>query len=57
MPTDTPTSQIEVVKQAKPKTPGRPRNFGTVAPGIYRSGYPETEDHDFLKDLGLKTIV
>ena len=54
---DVKESQIEVVKAAKPKTPGRPRNFGTVAPGIYRSGYPETEDHDFLKDLGLRTIV
>lgn len=39
------------------KTRGRPRNFGEVIPGIYRSGYPEYEDHDFLKDLGLQTIV
>lgn len=44
-------------KSAKPKTPGRPRNFGLVAKGIYRSGYPEAEDHAFLKELGLKTIV
>lgn len=40
-----------------PKMPGRPRNFGTILPGIYRSSYPGPEDYEFLKDLGLKTIV
>jgi hypothetical protein len=39
------------------KIEGRPLNFGIVVPGIYRSGYPQTEDHDYLRSLGLKTIV
>lgn len=45
----------EVVEN--PKMYGRPRNFGTILPGIYRSGYPEAEDYDFLRDLSLRTIV
>lgn len=40
-----------------PKMYGRPRNFGTILPGVYRSGYPESEDYEFLRDLSLRTIV
>ncbi len=39
------------------KIPGRPVNFGTVIPDVYRSGFPQTEDLAFLKTLGLKTIL
>jgi tyrosine-protein phosphatase SIW14 len=35
-----------------------PFNFGSVLHGaIYRSSYPKEENYDFLKDLGLKTIL
>lgn len=36
---------------------GQPANFGTVAPGIYRSSYPKEADYAFLKELKLKTIM
>jgi Tyrosine phosphatase family len=36
---------------------GRPLNFGIVMPRVYRSAYPRAEDHEYLKSLGLKTIV
>lgn len=36
---------------------GRPDNFGIVIPGIYRSSYPKGEDFEYIKSLGLKTIV
>ncbi|CAN8104189.1 unnamed protein product [Discula destructiva] len=39
------------------KIPGQPHNFGTVAPGIYRSSYPQEADYPFLQRLGLKTII
>ncbi|KAL5629530.1 hypothetical protein BROUX41_001136 [Berkeleyomyces rouxiae] len=34
-----------------------PANFGIVAPAIYRSDFPATENLSFLATLGLKTIV
>eukprot|EP00013_Stygamoeba_regulata_P006294 CAMPEP_0177630384 /NCGR_PEP_ID=MMETSP0447-20121125/1182_1 /TAXON_ID=0 /ORGANISM="Stygamoeba regulata, Strain BSH-02190019" /LENGTH=183 /DNA_ID=CAMNT_0019131787 /DNA_START=52 /DNA_END=603 /DNA_ORIENTATION=+ len=34
-----------------------PLNFAMVAPGIYRSGYPNIKNHRFLKKLGLKSIL
>ena len=44
-----------------PPTPdesGRPRNFATIGPEIYRSSYPEIVDHHkFLEQCKLKTIV
>ncbi|KAK3304145.1 tyrosine phosphatase family-domain-containing protein [Chaetomium strumarium] len=36
---------------------GRPRNFGVVVPGVYRSSFPQSEDYAFLEGLKLKTIV
>jgi hypothetical protein len=36
---------------------GQPANFGTVAPGIYRSSYPKEADYAFLQKLKLKTIM
>ena len=38
-------------------TSGRPINFGVVVPGVYRSSFPKTEDHEFISGLKLKTIV
>ncbi|OWT43233.1 tyrosine phosphatase [Pochonia chlamydosporia 170] len=40
-----------------PSSNGRPINFGAVIPGVYRSSYPKPEDYDFLRNLGLKTVV
>ncbi|OLY84663.1 putative tyrosine-protein phosphatase [Smittium mucronatum] len=34
-----------------------PLNFGMVAPGIYRSGFPNLRNHNFLLSLGLKKIM
>ncbi|KAK9727876.1 tyrosine-protein phosphatase siw14 [Basidiobolus ranarum] len=34
-----------------------PLNFAMVAPGVYRSGYPNRKNHPFLKKLGLKSII
>jgi len=36
---------------------GRPFNFGMVLPGVYRSSFPKVHDFDYIKGLGLKTIV
>ncbi|KAM0220629.1 hypothetical protein ACHAQI_000087 [Fusarium lateritium] len=36
---------------------GRPHNFGIVVPGVYRSSFPRSHDFDYIKGLGLKTIV
>ena len=34
-----------------------PENFGIIAPGLYRSSYPQARDYTFIKDLKLRTIV
>lgn len=34
-----------------------PLNFAMVSPGVYRSGYPNTMNHSFLKSLKLKTLI
>ncbi|KAJ8129694.1 hypothetical protein O1611_g3935 [Lasiodiplodia mahajangana] len=34
-----------------------PINFSMVSEGLYRSGYPQTEDYPFIQGLKLKTIV
>ncbi|BAM82990.1 hypothetical protein, conserved [Cyanidioschyzon merolae strain 10D] len=34
-----------------------PLNFSMAAPGIYRSGYPNSMNHAFMKKLQLKTIL
>lgn len=49
------TSPVESVHSTIPEQ--KPRNFGTVAPGIYRSSYPQEADYPFLEKLGLKTIM
>ncbi|KAI0539379.1 tyrosine phosphatase family-domain-containing protein [Xylaria digitata] len=34
-----------------------PINFSVVSDGLYRSGYPQTQDYPFIQSLKLKTIV
>ncbi|KAJ2488370.1 tyrosine-protein phosphatase siw14 [Coemansia sp. RSA 2050] len=34
-----------------------PLNFAMVAPGVYRSGFPNEKSHPFLLQLRLRTIV
>jgi len=34
-----------------------PLNFGMVAPGVYRSGYPNSKNFPFMKKLRFKSIV
>jgi hypothetical protein len=51
------TPGLDSIKPSNGKVKGRPVNFGTVIPGFYRSGFPQTEDYEYLKSLGLKTIV
>ncbi|KUJ12094.1 uncharacterized protein LY89DRAFT_221848 [Mollisia scopiformis] len=41
----------------KSKTDERPINFGKVIPGVYRSSFPGEEDFNYLKTLGLKTVL
>jgi len=58
----TPAGQVamclECTKTAMElELPGRPINFARVIPGVYRSSYPEAKDYEYLKTLGLKTIV
>jgi len=34
-----------------------PLNFSMVIPGVYRGGYPNKKNFDFLKKIGLKSIL
>lgn len=46
--------------QSQPPTPdgtGKPANFHTIAPGLYRSSYPQHVHFEQLEDLELKTII
>lgn len=46
--------------ESQPPTPdgtGRPVNFQIIAPGLFRSSYPQTPHFVELKKLGLKTII
>ncbi|KAK7753838.1 tyrosine-protein phosphatase siw14 [Diatrype stigma] len=47
----------DVVDQPITVSAGPPINFGEVAPGLYRSGYPQAANYSFLQTLHLKTIV
>lgn len=44
--------QASMVEQVIP-----PLNFAMVSPGVYRSGYPNSTNHGFLKYLKLKTLI
>ncbi|RFU25432.1 Protein-serine-threonine phosphatase/Protein-tyrosine-phosphatase/4-nitrophenylphosphatase, partial [Scytalidium lignicola] len=51
------TKCIETSRASATKIAGQPANFGLVLPGVYRSSYPQKEDFEFLRTLGLKSIV
>lgn len=44
-------------RPGKTKVHGVPINFGFVIPGVYRSGYPQLDDYEYLGSLGLKAIL
>ncbi|KAL8793342.1 MAG: hypothetical protein Q9195_004020 [Heterodermia aff. obscurata] len=50
------TSTIEPTGPPTPQ-PGHVINFGVVAPGIYRSSFPQPCNLDHLQSLKLKTII
>lgn len=55
-----PKSKTMQNDQSQPPTPdgsGQPVNFQTIAPGLYRSSYPQHGHFEHLADLELKTIV
>ena len=53
------TPPIETLEDSLPPSPsyGLPVNFGEVAPGIYRSSFPQGTNFEHLSDLKLKTIL
>jgi len=54
------SSKTLTLDQSRPPTPdgtGRPTNFQTIAPGLYRSSYPVFEHFEQLESLSLKTII
>lgn len=54
------TSQTEIADASRPPTPdgtGRPNNFQKIAPGLYRSSYPDHLHYETLAALELKTII
>ncbi|EMD96434.1 hypothetical protein COCC4DRAFT_84126 [Bipolaris maydis ATCC 48331] len=55
--TITPTLSIpSSPERLQPLIP--PTNYGAVLPGcIYRSGYPQEKNYDFIKHVGIKTIL
>ena len=60
-PTDTtgsttPTSIRSAPERLQMRIP--PSNYGAVIPGsVYRSSYPDATNHEFLKDLKIKSIL
>jgi tyrosine-protein phosphatase SIW14 len=60
----TNTSTASSISRSRVQSPeqvasfdGRPFNFGVVIPGVYRSSFPKSHDFEYIKGLGLKTIV
>jgi tyrosine-protein phosphatase SIW14 len=55
--TTTPASSVRsAAERFHPYIP--PANYGAVLPGIiYRSSYPEKKNHEFIKDLKIKSIL
>ena len=53
------TSGLSTPQSLSPTPPadGSLANFGVVMPGIYRSAWPTAEGYEFMRGLGLKTIV
>ena len=51
------TVQVEESQPPTPDGTGRPVNFQTIAPGLYRSSYPQAPHFLELEKLNIKTIV
>lgn len=58
-PSDSYVQEPGSKEETGPPTPasGIVINFGHVAPGIYRSSFPQPENFEHLASLGLKTIL
>ncbi|MBE3045245.1 hypothetical protein IMZ48_22370 [Candidatus Bathyarchaeota archaeon] len=56
-PTLTPTMSTPQSMSPTPTADGCLANFGIVMPGIYRSAWPTREGFEFMRNLGLKTIM
>eukprot|EP01136_Pigoraptor_vietnamica_P003404 Opistho-1_new@32627 len=48
---------VPVPPVARPSILVPPLNFAMVAPGVYRSGYPNKKNFPFLQQLGLKSLL
>jgi protein tyrosine/serine phosphatase len=55
--TDSRTIQADASQPPTPDETGKPVNFRVIAPGLYRSSYPQYAHFEKLQDLELKTIV
>ncbi|KAF2635846.1 hypothetical protein P280DRAFT_460947 [Massarina eburnea CBS 473.64] len=56
--TRTPSPITEAIAPGRLRSLFPPSNYGAVVPGsVYRSSYPQEKNYDFLKSLGVKTII
>ncbi|PVI07813.1 hypothetical protein DM02DRAFT_511545 [Periconia macrospinosa] len=56
--TRTPSPITEAVAPGRLRSLFPPPNYGTVIPGaVFRSSYPQPKNYDFVKSLGVKTII
>ena len=55
--TDSKTMHMDSSNPPTPDGTGRPVNFQVIAPGLYRSSYPQYAHFEKLGELKLKTIV
>ncbi|KAF1955481.1 hypothetical protein CC80DRAFT_85611 [Byssothecium circinans] len=56
--TRTPSPITEAIAPGRMRSLFPPSNYGAVVPGsVYRSSYPQEKNYDFLKSLGVKTII
>lgn len=51
------TLQLDESQPPTPDETGRPDNFQVIAPGLYRSSYPQAAHYGNLEGLELKTII
>lgn len=55
--TNSKTIQFDASRPPTPDESGKPVNFQVIAPGLYRSSYPQYAHFNNLADLELKTII
>jgi tyrosine-protein phosphatase SIW14 len=55
--TNSKTIESDASQPPTPDETGKPVNFQVIAPGLYRSSYPQYAHFNKLQDLELKTIV